>query len=153
VASITVPVQAVVAGAAGNVAAGAISSITSPIQGIDTVTNPRRLRQRRGLQEQDSALKKRFAAYILGLSRGDYYRPDGVDRGRGGQRPVHADRGLQLRRLLPPGFFFVVADDGSGSPSVDFMAAITAAAQAVRPLGVQCTVFPPVCSSPTSRCS
>jgi hypothetical protein len=43
-----------------------------------------------------------------------------------------------------PGFFFVVGDDGSGNPSPAFLAMVTTAAQAVRPLGIQCAVFAPV---------
>jgi phage-related baseplate assembly protein len=142
VASITVPVQAVVAGAAGNVAAGAISSITSPIQGIDTVTNPAAFANGAD-QEQDSDLKKRFAAYILGLSRGDVFGLTASVEGAAVNVQFTLTEGYNYDGSYHPGFFFVVADDGSGSPSVDFMAAITAAAQAVRPLSVQCTVFPP----------
>src|SRR6266700_2654370 len=72
VASIIVPVQDLVAGAAGNVAAGAISNMTSPITGIDTVNNVAAFTNGADF-ESDTALKARFAAYILGLSRGDFY--------------------------------------------------------------------------------
>ncbi len=72
ISSIIVPVLARTPGAAGNAVAGSVTVITSPITGIDTVANVAAFIN--GVdQERDSALKTRFAAYILGLSRGDYY--------------------------------------------------------------------------------
>ena len=72
IASIIVPVQDIVPGSAGNVVAGAISVITSAITGIDAVNNPAAFTNGAD-QESDSSLKSRFAAYILGLSRGDIF--------------------------------------------------------------------------------
>jgi hypothetical protein len=43
-----------------------------------------------------------------------------------------------------PGFYWITADDGSGSPSPDFLQRIMDAAQSVRPLGIELAVFPPV---------
>ncbi|MGC8035647.1 baseplate J/gp47 family protein, partial [Salmonella enterica] len=39
ISSVTVPIQAVTAGVAGNVTAGSINTIAQAITGIDTVTN------------------------------------------------------------------------------------------------------------------
>jgi uncharacterized phage protein gp47/JayE len=143
VASIIVPVQAVVAGAAGNVAAGAIATMTSPITGIDTVTNVAALANGAD-QERDSALKLRFAAYILGLSRGDFYGLNSSIEGTAVTVQWTLTEGYNYDGSYRPGFFFVVADDGSGAPTQAFLAIVLAAAQAVRPLGVQCAVFPSV---------
>src|SRR6185437_11687680 len=72
VASVDVPVAAIVPGIGGNVLANTITVMTSPVTGIDAVTNAAAFFN--GIdQESDSALKKRFADYILGLSRGDFY--------------------------------------------------------------------------------
>lgn len=143
VASIIVPVKAVVAGAAGNVSSGAIATMTSPITGIDTVNNVAAFVNGAD-QESDSALKSRFAAYILGLSRGDFYGLNSSILGSAVNVQFTLTEGYNFDGSYHPGFFFVVADDGSGSPSPAFLAIIAAAAQAVRPLSVQCSVFPPV---------
>jgi hypothetical protein len=143
VASIIVPVSAVVAGAAGNVQAGSISTITSPITGIDTVSNVAAFTNGAN-KERDSALKLRFAAYILGLSRGDYYGLNASIEGTAVTVQWTLTEGYNYDGSYHPGFFFVVADDGSGTPSPAFLAMVTAAAQAVRPLSVQCAVFAPV---------
>jgi len=143
VASIVVPVQCTVAGAIGNVSPGAIALMTSPVTGLDTVTNTAGF-QNGADQESDSALKKRFAAYILGLSRGDFYGLNASILSAEVNVQFTLSEGYNYDGTYHPGFFFVVADDGSGTPSPTFLAAILAAANAVRPLGVQCAVFPPV---------
>lgn len=143
VASIIVPVQALVAGAAGNVQAGAISVITSPITGIDTVANVAAFTNGAD-QESDSALKARFAAYILGLSRGDYYGTAASVLGVATTVQWTLTELYNYDGSYHPGFYFLVADDGSGNPPPAFMAAVTTAANAVRPLGIQCAVFLPV---------
>ena len=45
--------------------------------------------------------------------------------------------------MFVPGFFYVVVDDGSGSPSSAFLTAATTAIDAVKPLGVNFSVFAP----------
>lgn len=143
VASILVPVSAVVPGAAGNVAAGTITTITSPITGIDTVNNVAAMANGADF-EGDGALKSRFSAYILGLSRGDYYGLSSSLQGAAVNVQWTLTESYNYDGSYHPGYFFVVADDGTGSPPAAFLTTITAAAQAVRPLGVQCAVFSPV---------
>ena len=143
VASIIVPVACTVPGAAGNVQAGAISVITSPITGIDTVNNVAAFINGAD-QESDSALKQRFAAYILGLSRGDYYGLQSSIEGVDVTVQWKLTEGYNYDGGYRPAFFFVVADDGSGTPPPSFFTLVTNAANAVRPLGIQCAVFPPV---------
>ena len=143
VASIIVPVQAVIAGAGGNVSSGAIATMTSPITGIDTVTNVAAFTNGAN-QEADTALKQRFSAYILGLSRGDYFGLNASILGTEVTVQWTLTEGYNYDGSYHPGFFFVVADDGSGNPPAAFLAIVNAAAQAVRPLGIQCSVFPPV---------
>lgn len=143
VASIIVPVQAVIAGAAGNIVFGALSIMTSPITGIDTVINTSAFTSGAD-QENDTALKSRFAAYILGLSRGDFFGLNASILSSATNVQFKLTEGYNYDGSYHPGFFFVVTDDGSGTPSPAFLDAVLAAEQAVRPLGVQCAVFPPV---------
>lgn len=141
VASIIVPVRAIVAGAAGNVTAGAISTMTSPITGIDNVNNIAAYINGAD-QESDSALKKRFGDYILGLSRGDVFGLNSSIESTAVTVQWTLSEGYNFDGSYHPGFFFVIADDGSGNPSPAFLNTINRAAQAVRPLSVQCAVFP-----------
>lgn len=143
VASIVVPVAAVVAGKAGNIVSGAISQITSPIQGIDTVTNTAAFVNGADF-ESDSALKKRFADYILGLSRGDYYGTAASIEGAAVNVEWTITENYTYDGEYKPGYYFIVADDGSGSPTPEFMTLVTNAVNAVRPLGIQAAVFEPV---------
>ncbi|MBR0693689.1 baseplate J/gp47 family protein [Bradyrhizobium lablabi] len=140
--SIIVPVQAVVAGSAGNVVAGSITVMTSPITGIDTVTNVASFINGAD-QESDSALKARFAAYILGLSRGDAFGLQASIEGTAVNVQYTLTEAYNLDGSFHPGYFFVVADDGSGSPSPAFLQMVTDAVNAVRPLSVQAAVFAP----------
>jgi phage-related baseplate assembly protein len=140
--SMTVAVEASVAGSAGNVAANTITVMTSPITGIDTVTNIAAFTNGAD-QESDSALKARFAAYILGLSRGDIYGLNASILGTDVTVQYALTEGYNLDGSYRPGYFFVVADDGSGNPPQSFLQTVTDAVQAVRPLAMQAGVFPP----------
>lgn len=142
VASIIVPVKAIKPGAAGNAVAGSITVITSSITGIDTVTNVAPFINGAD-QEKDSSLKQRFAAYILGLARGDAFGLKSSIIGTGVNVEYTLTESYNIDGSWHPGYFFVIADDGSGSPSDDFMRTITDAANAVRPLGIQCAAFLP----------
>lgn len=140
--SMTVAVEASVSGSSGNVSANTITVMTSPITGIDTVTNIAAFTNGAD-QESDSALKARFAAYILGLSRGDIFGLNASILGTDVTVQYALTEGYNLDGSYRPGYFFVVADDGSGNPPQSFLTAITNAVQAVRPLSIQAGVFPP----------
>jgi uncharacterized phage protein gp47/JayE len=143
VGSFSLPVQCATPGAIGNVKAGAISIISSSLTGIDTVTNIADFIN--GFdKEQDDSLKARFHAYILGLSRGDLFGLNASVLGVEPEVQYAVTEGYNYDGSYRPGFFFVVADDGSGNPPQSFLNAINLAAQAVRPLAIQCAVFAPV---------
>ena len=142
VASIIVPVQALVAGASGNVVAGAISSITAPITGIDTVSNTSAFTNGANA-ESDAALKARFSAWILGLSRGDYFGLNAAIQGVAATVQWTLTENYNFDGSYHPGSFLVVTDDGSGNPSPAFLLSVTNAVNSVRPLGIQFTVFAP----------
>jgi hypothetical protein len=142
ISSIVVPVQAVVPGALGNVGAGTITLITSTITGIDTVNNPAALTNGAD-QESDAALKLRFAAYILGLSRGDLYGVQSAILGTGVTVQYDVVEDYNLDGSWHSGYFYVICDDGSGAPSNDFLTTVANAVNSVRPLGTMAGVFPP----------
>jgi uncharacterized phage protein gp47/JayE len=141
--SISAPVQAVVAGSAGNAAAGSITVIAQAIQYVDTVTNS--LNFTNGLDaETDAALRARFVAYIASLSK--------ATKTAIGEAVLSLQQGVSYsltenfayNGTQQLGYFYVVADDGSGSPGSTFLSSVSNAIDAVRPLTSTFGVFAPV---------
>ncbi|MFO0949553.1 MAG: baseplate J/gp47 family protein [Isosphaeraceae bacterium] len=67
-ASVAVPVRAAAPGSGGNVRAGSIAVITTPVPGVDTATNAAAFIN--GVDaESDPAFRTRFVLYLASLSR------------------------------------------------------------------------------------
>jgi phage-related baseplate assembly protein len=141
--AIAVPVINTTPGSAGNVAVGTISVITSALTGIDQVINNTAFTNGADFESDDS-LKVRFSNYILGLSRGDLFGLVASLEGAALDSQFTITEGYNYDGSYRPGYFFVVADDGSGTPGPTFINAMMAAADAVRPLSIQMDVFSPV---------
>lgn len=140
--AITVPIVALNSGSQGNVVAGSITQFASALTGLDTVTNPAALLN--GFDsEQDLSLKARFAAFILGLSRGDFFGTEFAVLSAAITVQWTLTEDFDYAGNWRVGYYYIVADDGSGAPSTDFITAITNAVNRVRPLGVQAGVFLP----------
>ena len=142
ISSVSVPIQAVVAGSAGNVQAGAITLLATAIPGVDTVTNAAPLAG--GLDaESDPALRTRFSSYLASRSRGT---PLAI-----GNAILSVRQGLDytLQENTTPtgsaqmGSFVVTVDDGSGAPASSLLAAVASAVEATRPVGTIYTVQGP----------
>lgn len=142
VSAIPVPCVCTIVGSAGNVAAGAVNLLASAIAGIDTVTNANSATG--GVDaETDAALKSRFALYINSRSGATLQAVEaaieGVQQGLIYTVLEDSDAAGDFR----PGFFAVLVDDGSGHPSATLLAAIYAAVNAIRPIGVSFSVTAP----------
>ena len=142
VASLSVPVIAQTAGAAGNVQAGAVSLLASAVPGIDAVINASVFQN--GLEaESDSAFRSRFGNFIASRSRAT---PVAV-----GYAISSIQQGLQytLQENMDPsgqprmGSFVVTVDDGSGAPPTALLSTVQVAIDAVRPVGSVFNVRPP----------
>ena len=129
--SVTVAVQAIIGGSAGNVQPGTVGVLTTAIPGIDTVTNTNAFTG--GIDaESDDALKVRFGQFIGGLSKGT---DDAI-----GYAIASTQQGLTYDIQYnqdtlgdyQPGNFVVTVDDGSGAPSMAIKNAVYAAVDAVR---------------------
>lgn len=143
ISSVTVPIQAVVAGVAGNVTAGTINTIAQAVTGIDTVTNAAGLTNGEDA-ELDADFRARFIQYINSLSKATK------------AAVLYAILSLQqnvsavivenqaYNGISQPGYFYAVVDDGSGSPSSTFLASAGTAVEATRPLSVTYGIFGPV---------
>jgi uncharacterized phage protein gp47/JayE len=140
--SVTVPAQAVTAGAAGNVLANTVTVITQGIPGIDTVTNAAAFTN--GLNaESDTALRARFVLFINSLSKAILlaiqYAIASVQQG------IYQTltENYAYNGTYQPGYFYAVVDDGTGYPPTNLVNAVGAAIESVRGFTIQYGVFPP----------
>lgn len=142
-AGATVPILAATPGAVGNVQAGSISLIVSGIAGIDLVSNPVALAN--GVDgESDDALRTRCWQYEVTRAQATQqaveFAISTVQQGLSYQiaENVSADGGEN------DGSFIVRVDDGTGSPPLSLLSAITFAILPVKPLSVRFAVLPAV---------
>jgi len=141
-ASVTVTVQDLVAGAAGNVIVGAISLVASAISYVDTVTNVAPFTN--GVDaETDAAVKLRFQNFINTRSEGTLaaveYAVQSFQQGLSYSVLENTDASGDY----VPGNFVVYVDNGTGDPPSSLLSAIQAAVNAVRPIGSTFTVLGP----------
>jgi uncharacterized phage protein gp47/JayE len=147
-ASVSVPALAATAGSAGNVQPATITLIAAALPGIDTVTNS--LVFAGGLDaETDAALRTRFSQFLASRTRATptaiAYAVASVQQGL---------TTLLLENQTPdgtarPGTFTFIVDDGSGNPPAALLANVSAAIEAVRPLGASYAVQLPAVVRPT----
>lgn len=140
IGSVTVTVSALVTGAGGNVAAGAISQILSTLPGIDTATNASAFSNAVN-GESDAALRVRFQAFIAQLSKGTRAAVAFAVSSLGASLQFTITENLTLAGVFSPGFFYVVVDDGSGSPPSSLATSAYTAIDAVRALGTTFAVY------------
>lgn len=140
--SITIPVAATVAGTSGNVAAGALGLINSPISGVDSYSNAVAITN--GIDaESDDALKARFSNYINSRSQATRsavaYAIQSVQQGL----TYYITENQDALGNHVDGMFVAFVDDGSGHPSTTLLNTIRAAVDLVRPIGTVFAILPP----------
>jgi len=142
-ASVTVPVIASTAGAAGNALIGTVTVIVGSISGMDTVTNAAVFTN--GVDpEGDSAFRARFVLWVQSLSKATKaaiaYALSSMQPGVSFTLTENQDySGNTLY-----GYFYAVVDDGSGAPSGAFLVSAAAAIESVRGFTTRYGVFAPV---------
>ena len=141
VASITLPAQALVAGASGNVLAGTIGLLGSAIPGVDQVLNSSDFGG--GVDvESDASLRTRFQLYINSRSLGTAGAiASAVSSLQQGIRYCVLEN-VDLGGKVWPGNFCVIVDDGDGTASSALLESASAAVDAVRPIGSTFSVTP-----------
>jgi uncharacterized phage protein gp47/JayE len=141
-ASVTVTVQALVAGTGGNVIAGAISLLAVAVAGIDVATNPAPFVN--GVNaETDAAVKARFQNFINTRSEATTaaveYAIQSLQQGLTYSIVPNTDGSGNY----VPGNFVVYVDNGTGDPPSSLLTVVQAAINAVCPIGSTFSVFPP----------
>ncbi len=142
-AEITVPIQALSPGQAGNVQAGVLVLLSTPIPGVDSVTNNNPMAG--GVDaESDVALRSRFGGFMDSRTRAT------VQAVEFSIQSVQQDLIYKLVEQYDPsgtfraGHFTVIIDDGSGSASDVLIGKVGAAIEAVRAIGSTYSVIPPL---------
>jgi uncharacterized phage protein gp47/JayE len=141
--SVTVPALAQVPGSAGNVLSGTVVQLATAIPGIDSVTNSAAMAG--GLDaETDAALRVRFSSFLDSRTRATAqavgFAIASVQQGLSYTIAECIDASGAARA----GQFTVTVDDGTGSPSGALIAQVSAAVDAVRPIGGTYSVRPPI---------
>jgi uncharacterized phage protein gp47/JayE len=141
-ASASLPVQALVAGAAGNAAIGAVNLLGEAIVGVDAITNPAAFVNGQDA-ENDSDFRARFVLYINSLSK--------ATKAAIGSAIMGVKQGLSYSILenqavdgtAQYGMVTVVLDDGTGYPSSTLLSTVANAIDAVRACGITYSVMAP----------
>lgn len=142
VSSASVTISALVSGSAGNAGAGFINVLSASIPGVDTVSNPAPFVN--GTDPQtDPQYKAGLPLFLQSLSNATPAAIRRAVRSVGENVDFTYTENQSLAGVFQPGFFFVIADDGSGSPPSGFLTAIGNAVEAVRGDGVTYAIFPP----------
>lgn len=143
VASISVPVVALVSGLSGNVSAGAINQIASSIVGIDSVNNSQPFTNG-SASESDDAYRQRFIPFINSRSLGTLLAyQTAITNGTPSVFYKIAEN-MDINGDVQLGLVTIIIDDGSGSPPTSLIDNIFSKVDAVRALAIQIAVYPVV---------
>lgn len=135
-------VQAVTPGAGSNVLAAAISTIVGSVAYVDTVTNVAGFTNG-AAPETDAAFKVRFVSWVAALSKAT---PAAIASAvtsiqAGASCTIVED--YTYGGVYQPGYFYVIADNGTGSPPGSFLTSVSNVVNSVRPIGTTFGVFAP----------
>lgn len=140
--SAVITVQSTNAAAAANVSAGGITILAQAIPFIDTVSNAAAMTGGAD-PETDLAYHARFPQYIASLSRATRAAIAFAIQSLGPNVNFTITENQSLGGVFQPGYFFVIADNGTGSPPGSFLTAVGNAVEAVRGETITYGVFAP----------
>jgi hypothetical protein len=144
ISTVDVPVQAVVAGTIGNVGANTITVITSPITGVDTVSNALSFQNGQD-QQTDTQLRQYFVDYLNSLSRATLAAIIfAIESYQEGLQYIIVENIDYTTGATSYGQFFAVIDDGTGSPPTSLINGVSANINLYRGLTIRYQVYAPV---------
>jgi phage-related baseplate assembly protein len=112
------------------------------ISGVDTVSNASPFINGADA-ETDAALRVRFVAFIASLARATKTAIGYAISGIATNLTYTLVENQSYAGASQPGYFYVVVNDGTGSPPSTVLTAVAAAIDAVRPVTSTFGVFPP----------
>jgi len=140
--TVSVTVQALTAGSANNVQAGALISINSTGVPADTVVQSFAIQN--GFDaENDAALRVRFQAYISSLAKATASSVKSAILSTQTGLTFTINDGLNAAGSAQSAFFTIVADDGSAAIPANTLSTISNAVTLVRAAGVSFTAVAP----------
>ena len=143
VVSLTVPVRADTAGAAGNAQADTVTVIVGSIPFVDVVINNAPFTGGKDA-ELDEAFRARFVLWIASLSKATKAALEYALSSMQAGVTYTLTENATFEGLPKPGYFYAVVDDGSGEPSDAFIEQAYTAIDAVRGFTVSFGIFRPV---------
>lgn len=141
--SVTAPITALIAGAAGNAVIGGINTLGQAIPYVDTVTNAAALTNGKDA-EIDAALRTRFVAYIASLSKATKVAVGYAATSVATNITYTLTENQLYNGTAQMGYFYLVVDDGTGTPSSILLSSVSNAVDAVRPITSTFGIFAPV---------
>jgi hypothetical protein len=124
--TISATMQCLVAGLAGNVASGVVNTLGQAIAGVDYCTNA--LTFTNGVAaESDTALRTRFVAFLGSLARATKAAVGYAITSLSQTYTYAITEGYLPNGTAQSGYFYVVANDGTGAPSSHTLSAMTTA--------------------------
>ena len=143
VAQCTVSVQAASMGAQGNVGANTITVLASAVPFIDTVTNPQPFVNGEDA-EKDAEFRARFIAWFAGLSKATPEAITAAVLALQSGVSCSITENVDFDGTPDVGSFYVVVDDGTGTPPSSFLSSAFDAVDATRACGIRPAVFGPI---------
>lgn len=140
--ALTVPVEALTAGGAGNVLPGTITMLATAIPGVDLVTNTAPTEDGADA-EQDAAFRARFVDYISTRSRATIAAIDYAICSVRQNLSFVVLENVDTTGGTSIGNFVITVDDGTGYPPSALLSTVYAAVDAIRPVGSTFSVQPP----------
>lgn len=142
-ATVTVPVLAVKVGAASNAVIGGVNTLGQAIPYVDTVTNAAAFTNGKDA-ETDAALRTRFIAYIASLSKATKQAVGYAATATATNITYTLVENQAYNGATQMGYFYLVVDDGTGSPTSGLLSSVSNAVDAVRPIASTFGIFAPV---------
>jgi uncharacterized phage protein gp47/JayE len=141
--SVSVTVQAQNAGSQGNAAAGAVNTLGQAIPYVDTVTNASPFTNGQDAESEPAAWA-RFWAWLNSLSKATLGAIQFTIQNLQTVVSYTITACYAYNGAAQPGYFYIVADDGSGSPSQGFLDNVYAAVDGIRGFTISFAVVAPV---------
>jgi uncharacterized phage protein gp47/JayE len=143
VASVSVTVTAVTAGTGGNVLANTITQLSQSVPGVDTVTNAAAFTNAVNAESDATALT-RFQSWLLSLSKATKAAIGNAINSLQQGLTYTITENYSYAGVYQPGFFYVVIDDGSGTPSDTLVSTVYNAIDAARGFTITFDVKKPI---------